>query len=138
MTIGLGGFFMYKRLNERTTVVQLTCYFWYRVLFRTFSFFYCIFPMKRSATLEGKKLFQFALPFAISDAFLISRSGTSPKSESGVVLPQFITTWRIIQLSSRRRMWPVPPPVSCSHCDFQRRFEGHGSDSSACNSLSHL
>ncbi len=74
--------------------------------FTVFFFFSLHFPLKRLATLWSLRLFNFSLSFAISAAFLLSRSGTSPKSKSGVGLTQFINTRRITRCSSRRRMWP--------------------------------
>ncbi len=65
------------------------------------------FPMKRSANFEALRLFHFSLSVANSAAFLLSMSGTSPKSESGVGLAQFMSTCRITRCSSRWRMWPT-------------------------------
>ncbi len=71
-------------------------------------FFYCISPKKRFATLCRPKAFPLfpVLSYCTLASFLLSRFGTSPKSESGVGLTQFISTRRITQCSSRRRMWP--------------------------------
>ncbi len=67
------------------------------------------FPMKRLqvTTLWRPKVFPLFLVLYYFGCFstMISRSGTPPKSESGVGLMQFMST-RITACSSRRRMWP--------------------------------
>ncbi len=61
-------------------------------------------------------LFHFSLSFAISAAFLLSSSATSPKSESGVGLTQFISVVLPGVYPGGGVAEPVPPPVPCPHC----------------------
>ncbi len=64
------------------------------------------FPQHEVSNALRPEAFPLFPLLVISAAFLLSRCGTLPKSESGVGLTQFIGTRRIPRCSSRRRMLP--------------------------------